>query len=182
MVHEMFEFLRFLTTKPSKDRFAKILTKEANRIGISGDLAYNKGIFSVRLGPSRPRLDAVYAEYCNATTDEARRRAIMDFLAPFNPSLPPLQWAIGTMLKVLPEHTLQKVKQATEAEITRMHFGLGMWIRNNLGLWSGSQLNTFLCEHGFNDADAMSRALLWVLRAHLRGEDCLVALEEARRC
>ncbi|MEO0872720.1 MAG: DUF6794 domain-containing protein [Pseudomonadota bacterium] len=51
------------------------------------------------------------------------------------------------------------------------HFGLGMWLRNNWGLWGGSPLQSSLVEQGFVHPDDMSAAILDGLVARLRGEE-----------
>jgi len=41
------------------------------------------------------------------------------------------------------------------------HFGIGMWMRNNWGLWHGSELRDFLRnEYLLLDADGMSSLIL----------------------
>ncbi|MDE6801971.1 MAG: hypothetical protein K2J06_04305, partial [Muribaculaceae bacterium] len=40
------------------------------------------------------------------------------------------------------------------------HHTLGMWIRNNWGLWGGSRLQAYLRDKGYSDPDEMSDYLL----------------------
>ena len=40
------------------------------------------------------------------------------------------------------------------------HFGMGMWMRNNLGLWGGSRLSAYMNHRGFRDPDSMSSVIL----------------------
>ncbi len=40
------------------------------------------------------------------------------------------------------------------------HHTLGMWIRNNWGLWGGSRLQAYLRSKGYGDPDEMSDYLL----------------------
>lgn len=42
----------------------------------------------------------------------------------------------------------------------RAHHSMGMWIRNNWGLWSGSRLQTYLLRKGFKEPDDMSHHIL----------------------
>lgn len=54
--------------------------------------------------------------------------------------------AVGVVIAALPE-----------ADLINLHFGLGMWIRNNLGLWQGNDaLMQALCrrEPGIHPDDA----------------------------
>lgn len=45
-------------------------------------------------------------------------------------------------------------------QIGAMHHGLGQWIRNNWGLWSGGELLEHLKSLGFMHPDDMSSAIL----------------------
>lgn len=40
------------------------------------------------------------------------------------------------------------------------HFGMGMWLRNNWGLWGGSKLKDYFLEKGIEHADNMSSSIL----------------------
>lgn len=56
------------------------------------------------------------------------------------------------------------------------HFGFGMWMRNNWGLWGGGPLAGYFNEMGIEHPDDMSGIVLasyW-----LRSNDCPVRLEE----
>ncbi|MGC8732747.1 MAG: DUF6794 domain-containing protein [Halothiobacillaceae bacterium] len=56
----------------------------------------------------------------------------------------PKQWpatideAAGVVIAALPAAQAAKIAAMAESELTHLHFGLGMWIRNNLGLWQGN--------------------------------------------
>ena len=41
-----------------------------------------------------------------------------------------------------------------------VHFSLGMWIRNNFGLWENSELYSYLFEKGFTHPDDMSNYVI----------------------
>jgi hypothetical protein len=47
------------------------------------------------------------------------------------------------------------------------HFGLGMWMRNNWGLWSGSRLAKWFAAKGVHHPDDMSGIILGAYWAHL---------------
>jgi hypothetical protein len=64
------------------------------------------------------------------------------------------------------------------------HFGLGMWIRNNWGLWHGdSPLPPYFRAHGIHHPDCMSGLILECYVQHLNGEevDYEHMIGEARR-
>ena len=46
--------------------------------------------------------------------------------------------AAGVVIAALPEAEAAKIAGMPESELIHLHFGLGMWIRNNLGLWQGN--------------------------------------------
>jgi len=43
--------------------------------------------------------------------------------------------AVRLIRELLPKHELDKIAAMSEDNLIRLHFGLGMWIRNHLGLW-----------------------------------------------
>lgn len=45
-------------------------------------------------------------------------------------------------------------------EMLRYHMGLGMWMRNNWGLWGGSRLKKYFLERGITHPDDMSSVVL----------------------
>ncbi len=63
------------------------------------------------------------------------------------------------------------IKNQTEFDFTtNSHFGLGLWLRNNWGLWSGSRLYVFLNQKGLNHPDDMSSVILTSYHRHINGE------------
>ena len=52
-----------------------------------------------------------------------------------------------------------------------VHFTLGMWMRNNWGLWGGSRLQAYLMDNGINHPDDMSDFILSCYVKHLNGEE-----------
>lgn len=52
-----------------------------------------------------------------------------------------------------------------------LHFGLGMWIRNNWGLWGGSELSEWFRSQGIGHPDDMSGIIFDSYIAHLKGEE-----------
>ena len=62
----------------------------------------------------------------------------------------------------------------------KLHYGLGMWIRNNWGLWGNSQLQQCLHDSGFIHPDDMSAIILKAYHRHLNGKK-LNLKEEAKK-
>ncbi len=54
--------------------------------------------------------------------------------------------------------------------LSRTHFALGMWIRNNWGLWAGSRLATYFDEQGIHHPDDMSGVILRCYYHYIREE------------
>lgn len=46
--------------------------------------------------------------------------------------------AVRVLQGLLPEDEQRKIAAMAEDDLILMHFGLGAWIRNNLGLWQGN--------------------------------------------
>ena len=46
-----------------------------------------------------------------------------------------LDEAVGVILAMLDDKDLSEIAQMPFDDLIDLHFGLGMWIRNNLGLW-----------------------------------------------
>ena len=81
---------------------------------------------------------------------------------------PTYEAALDCLDKYLPEDAqaaLAKPDGAIEA-----HFGLGMWIRNNWGLWKQGPLYRAMTAYGFSHPDDMSGAILDGFAARERRE------------
>jgi len=64
------------------------------------------------------------------------------------------------------------VKQWTEQEFcTNAHFGFGLWMRNNWGLWRGSRLSKYFNEIGIFHPDDMSGIILTSYHRYLIGNE-----------
>jgi hypothetical protein len=60
------------------------------------------------------------------------------------------------------------ISACSEDDLIRHHFGLGMWMRNNWGLWSeSSPLKQFFDSQGKYSADDMSSMILKSYWQHL---------------
>lgn len=56
-------------------------------------------------------------------------------------------------------------------DIGIFHHTTGMWIRNNWGLWKGSELRDFFFNLGVFHADDMSGIIFAKVQAKIRGEE-----------
>lgn len=54
-------------------------------------------------------------------------------------------------------------------EMINLHFGLGMWMRNNWGLWGGSRLQKYCLQRGLRHPDYMSDTILRYYWEYLHG-------------
>ncbi|MBO4232603.1 MAG: hypothetical protein J5862_05150 [Bacteroidales bacterium] len=55
--------------------------------------------------------------------------------------------------------------------LPRTHLALGMWIRNNWGLWAGSRLATYFYKQGIQHPDDMSGMILCCYYHYVKGEN-----------
>ncbi len=76
-------------------------------------------------------------------------------------------------LKVIQHDTVkQKIIEMSENDfIANAHFGLGMWIRNNWGLWKGNELAKYFNSIGIYHPDDMSGIILTSYYRELHGQD-----------
>ena len=62
-------------------------------------------------------------------------------------------------------------KNREEEVIGLYHMGLGLWMRNNWGLWGGSRLSHYFNEMGLTHPDDMSSVIITSYHRHLNGKD-----------
>jgi hypothetical protein len=63
--------------------------------------------------------------------------------------------------RMLPAGTIEGIRACEEDSLVRHHFGLGMWMRNNWGLWlAGSPLKKYFDSQGVHEADEASSMIL----------------------
>jgi len=77
--------------------------------------------------------------------------------------------AFVELKKILDPKVLSELKQGKEAELAKYHFGLGMWMRNNWGLWKGTRLADYFESLGILHPDDMSGIILTSFYRHLNG-------------
>lgn len=69
--------------------------------------------------------------------------------------------------KILKPEDIHQIRNRTEKDMSEYHFGLGMWLRNNWGLWAGSRLAKWFNEKGVFHPDDMSGVILDSFWRHL---------------
>jgi hypothetical protein len=47
--------------------------------------------------------------------------------------------AVGIVVATLSDDERASIAALSKSELIGLHFGLGLWIRNNLGLWNGNE-------------------------------------------
>jgi hypothetical protein len=72
--------------------------------------------------------------------------------------------------KMLPPDFIERIKKKKESEMINYHLTLGVWIRNNWGLWKGSRLKDFFKKHDVRHPDDMSGIILTSFWRHLNGQ------------
>jgi hypothetical protein len=71
--------------------------------------------------------------------------------------------------RMLTPALIAEIKAGTEDDMINYHFGLGMWMRNHWGLWSGSRLAAYFGELGIHHPDDMSSIVLDSYWRYLNG-------------
>ncbi len=78
--------------------------------------------------------------------------------------------------KLLKPEDVEKMKNGREEDMAGYHFGLGMWMRNNWGLWGDSRLTQWFNTQGIKHPDDMSGIILDSFWRHLNQKP--IKLEE----
>ena len=69
-----------------------------------------------------------------------------------------------------------------EHPVGAYHFSLGMWLRNNWGLWGGSRLQKYFTKRGITHPDSMSGDILYYYHKWLNGDkDAAKKFEEKNK-
>lgn len=81
-----------------------------------------------------------------------------------------LNECISQLNLILDKKTIEEIRVKSEEEFTAdSHFGLGLWIRNNWGLWQGSRLTNFFKNKGVSHPDNISWYILTSYHRSLNG-------------
>ena len=87
-----------------------------------------------------------------------------------------LEDSFSELKKMLHSDLLKEMKEGSEQNMVMYHRSLGMWMRNNWGLWGGSRLSKYLNGIGIFHPDDMSGIILHSFWRHLNGKP--IKLEE----
>jgi hypothetical protein len=72
---------------------------------------------------------------------------------------------------LLSDEDIAEIKNLPSSNSTiRYHLGLGMWLRNNWGLWAGSDLYIWFYERGYTHPDNISATILETFWNYLNGK------------
>ncbi len=80
-----------------------------------------------------------------------------------------LEDCFAELKRMLHPDLVERMKSAPESDLIQYHFGLGMWIRNQWGLWGESRLEKYFTNLGLTHADDMSGTILDSFWRHLNG-------------
>jgi hypothetical protein len=69
--------------------------------------------------------------------------------------------------RMLHPEFIRELKESSKRDLIKHHMGLGMWMRNNWGLWGGSHLQDYFIELGFRHPDDISGAIVNSFWRHL---------------
>ncbi len=113
--------------------------------------------------------------------------AHMEPLKPHNDSTSPtgiyipqnLDDAFKELDALLPAAARADIKLVHKDKMSIYHHGLGMWLRNNWGLWKGLRLAQYFKALGFTHPDDMSSALLNAYWSRLHGQKSDIAKQAA---
>lgn len=75
--------------------------------------------------------------------------------------------AVDAVLTGMPDEAKGELAEMTHDQLPMLHFGIGLWIRNNLGLWGG---NAALRRAAGEDPDEASMVIIEALWKRLRSE------------
>lgn len=76
--------------------------------------------------------------------------------------------AVRLLQGLVPEDQQTKIAVMTQDELIALHFGLGQWVRNNLGLWGRNP--TLLAATGRDNADDASAVIIRAFWQALRDD------------
>lgn len=80
--------------------------------------------------------------------------------------------ALSELDKKLDNQAKERFKNLNEKDLTIEHFGLGLWMRNNWGLWKHSRLAQYFYTKGILHPDDMSGVMLDCYHQKLNQKTC----------
>lgn len=81
-----------------------------------------------------------------------------------------LDECFAELKKIAPPGEIDQFMMGSEDDLPLYHHGIGCWIRNNWGLWAGSELKNYFKLLGLYHADDISGVILRSFYRHLRQE------------
>lgn len=75
---------------------------------------------------------------------------------------------LDKILKPIDKEVIKNYK--SRGDMLGLHHGLGMWIRNNWGIWGGSRLQVYFGQRGFSEPDSVSSIILDGYYDWIKGE------------
>lgn len=81
-----------------------------------------------------------------------------------------LKDAFAVLEKEMKPDELLEFRSGNEDDLINYHFGLGMWIRNNMGLWAGGRLKDWFDARGVMLPDTMSEIIITSFWRYLNGK------------
>lgn len=82
-----------------------------------------------------------------------------------------LQDCFKQLDKLLSYTDKQSFASTSENSLDKYHMGLGLWMRNNWGLWKGSRLSNYFNKLGVLHPDDMSGIIIRFYHRHLNGHE-----------
>lgn len=79
-----------------------------------------------------------------------------------------VEQAVRALLGLVPLAEQAKIAATSEADLSMLHFGLGQWIRNYFGLWSGN--DRLLHDTGQPDPDDACDVIVRMFWIQLRSD------------
>jgi len=79
-----------------------------------------------------------------------------------------IEEAVDALLSQLATQSQDRLRATRREDLIGLHFGLGMWIRNNLGLWHGN--TALLADTGQEHPDGASMVIIEELWERLQAE------------
>jgi hypothetical protein len=80
-----------------------------------------------------------------------------------------LEDSFAQLESLLKQEEIEKIRSGTDDRMIDYQFGLGLWMRNNWGLWSGSRLAKWFNGIGIHHPDDMSAIILTSFWRYLHG-------------
>jgi hypothetical protein len=74
--------------------------------------------------------------------------------------------AVQILLTLVPESEQSNIAEIPEDELICLHLGMGMWVRNNLGLWKG--IEALMADTGALDVDGAASVIGRAFWLHVR--------------